>query len=123
MLLQIEERELNGGIHLVELKGKLALGREGQRLESLAEDLAKAGHRRVIFDLSAVDYIDSAGIGLLALSSGKMRETGGKLALVAPEGRVLEMLRLTQMISILSVSPTVTAASQSFGEAQAPASA
>jgi anti-sigma B factor antagonist len=123
MLLQIEERDLASGIRLVELKGKLALGRESQRVETLVDELAKTGRLRAIFDMTHVDYIDSAGIGMLALASGKMREAGGKLAIVAPEGRVLQLLKLTQIIAILSVSASVDDAVKTFGEAQSQASA
>ena len=123
MLLQIDERDLASGICLVELKGKLAMGRESQRVETLVDELAKSGRLRALLDVTHVDYIDSAGIGMLALISGKMREAGGKLVIVAPEGRVLQMLKLTQIISILSVSATVDGALATFDAGQAEASA
>jgi anti-anti-sigma factor len=110
MLLNIVEREMAPDITVVELTGRLALGRESQRIESLVEDLAKKGSRRVIFDMTAVDYIDSAGIGMVALASGKLRESGGSLAVVASEGRVLQLLNMTQMGNIVKVCPTVEAA-------------
>jgi anti-sigma B factor antagonist len=97
-------------ITVVELTGKLALGRECQRIETLVDDLAKRGSTRVIFDLRGLDYMDSAGIGMLALASGKLKESGGNLAIVAPEGRVLQLLNLTQMTAIVKVCPTVDAA-------------
>ena len=53
MLLQIVEREMAPDITVVELTGRLALGRESQRIESLVEDLAKKGSTRVIFDMTA----------------------------------------------------------------------
>jgi anti-sigma B factor antagonist len=123
MLLQIEEKWIEPGIALVELKGKLALGRESLRVEGLAEGLVKSGRVKAILDLTGVDYIDSAGVGILALASGKMQEAGGKLAVVAPEGRVLQMLTMTQMVRILEVSATVAEALQSFGNAVPPAAA
>jgi anti-anti-sigma regulatory factor len=46
----------------------------------------------------------------LALSSGKLKEAGGKLAIAAPEGRVLQMLNLTGISAILKVCPTVDSA-------------
>ena len=110
MLLQIVERQMEPDITVVELTGRLALGRESQRIEALVEDLAKKGSRRVIFDLSGVDYIDSTGISMVALASGKFKESGGSLALVAPEGRVLQLLNLTQMSAIVRVCPTMDAA-------------
>ena len=123
MLLQIEEKRIEPDIALVELKGKLALGRESQRLESLAGEMVKSGRIRAILDLTGVDYIDSAGIGIVALVSGKLKEAGGQLVVVAPEGKVLQMLNLTQVIRILSVSPTVVEAMNVFGETFPPAAA
>ena len=123
MLLQIHEEDLASGIRLVELKGKLAMGRESQRVEALVDDLVGDGHLRAIFDVSSVDYIDSAGIGMLALVSGKMREAGGKLAIVAPDGRVLQMLKMTQIINIMNVYATVGAAEGTFGPTETEASA
>ena len=110
MLLQIVERQMAPDITVVELTGRLALGRESQRIETLVEDLARKGSKRVIFDLSGVDYIDSTGISMVALASGKFKESGGALALVAPEGRVLQLLNLTQMSAIVKVCPTLEAA-------------
>jgi len=114
MLLQIVEREMAPDITVVELTGRLALGRESQRIEALVEELAKKHTKRVIFDLTGVDYIDSAGIGMVALASGKLKESGGTLALVAPEGRVLQLLNLTQMGMIVKVCPTVESAAAAF---------
>jgi anti-anti-sigma factor len=88
----------------------LALGRESQRIETLIEELSRKGSAKVVLDLAGVEYIDSAGIGMLALISGKLKEAGGSMALVASEGRVLQLLKLTQMSAILKVSPTVDAA-------------
>ena len=123
MLLQIEEKLIRPGVTLVELKGRLALGRESQRVESIADELVKNGHLKVVMDLSGVDYVDSAGIGILALISGRMKEAGGHVAMVVPEGRVLQMLNLTQMNRILSISATVAEALSTFGETLPPAAA
>jgi len=53
----------------------------------------------------------AAGIGMLALATGKLRESGGKLAIVAPEGKILQLLNQTQMTAIVSVCPTLESAS------------
>ena len=110
MLLEITERQMEPGITLVELTGKLALGRESQRVEALVEDLVKRRAKRVIFDMTGVDYADSTGIGMLALAAGRIKESGGTLAVVVPQGRVLQLLNLTQLTSIIKVCPTVAAA-------------
>ena len=103
MLLEIVERLVEPDITVVELSGKLALGHESQRIESLIEDLVMRGSRRIVLDMSGVDHIDSAGIGMVALATGKLREAGGKLAVVAPGGRVLQLLNQTKMTTIVNM--------------------
>lgn len=107
MLLRIAERLVEPDITVVELTGRLALGRESQQIESLIEELVKRGSRRVVLDMSGVDHIDSADMGMVALAAGRLRESGGKLAVVASEGKVLHLLTLTQMNAIVSVCPTM----------------
>lgn len=115
MLLQIEEKQIAPDITVVELVGKLAMGRESQRIETIVDELLKSGCLRVILDMAGVDYIDSAGVGLVALASGRLKEAGGKLVVVAPEGRVLTLLKMTQVTLIVTVCPTLAAATEVFG--------
>jgi anti-sigma B factor antagonist len=123
MLLHIEERELESGIILVQLTGKLALGIENQRIEMLMEGIAKRGQMRAILDLTGVEYIDSASVGLLMLSSSRMKEIGGKLVVVAPEGRVHRFLKVTQIDTILTVRDSIEQAVSALRETFPPAAA
>jgi anti-sigma B factor antagonist len=114
MLLQIEEKRIAPDLTVVELVGRLALGRESQRIESIVDELVRGGHLKVIVDTTGVDYIDSAGIGLLALCAGKVKEGGGRLIVVAPEGRVLSLLEMTQVNVIVTVCSSLDAATKAF---------
>jgi anti-sigma B factor antagonist len=107
MLLQIVERHVEPDITVVELSGTLALGAESQRIESLIEELVRKGSRRIVIDMSGVEHIDSAGMGMVALAAGKLREAGGKLAVVASGGKVLQALNQTQMTTIVKVGANV----------------
>jgi anti-anti-sigma factor len=107
MVLQIEERQIAPGITHIQLTGKLTLGRESQRLETLAADLAGKGAAKVVLDLTKLDYIDSAGIGIITLASGRVKQAGGKMAVVAGEGRVLDVLKVAGVDGLLNVSGTV----------------
>jgi len=121
MLLEIRESVVDG-IELIELNGKLALGRESQRIETLADEFVRRQATKVIFDMTAVNYIDSAGIGLLALAAGKLKEGGGKLVVVSPEAsRATQLLKLTQMNAIVPLCETVAEAMALFGPAGPPA--
>src|SRR3974390_2549525 len=107
MLLQIEEKRIEPDVNLVELVGRFALGRESQRIETIVDEMLKAGRLKTILDMSKVDYIDSAGIGLIALSAGRLKEAGGRLIVVAPEGRVLHLMKMTQVSLIVTVADSV----------------
>jgi len=114
MILQIEQRRIEPGITVVELAGKLSLGHESQRIEALVEELASSGERKIVLDMTGVDQIDSAGVGLIALASGRLREAGGRVVVVAPEGKVLQLLKMTQMNLIVTVIGTVAEAAAAF---------
>ena len=112
MLLQVEERTIEPDITVIQLTGPLALGRESQQIETMVQEFAKSGRLRLILDMSGVDHIDSAGIGVVALSAGTFREAGGRLAVVAVEGRVLQLLKLTQLNSIVTVCASLDEAAR-----------
>lgn len=119
MLLEIEERLIAPDITVIVLTGRLALGRESQRLETLIGGFVAEGRLKVIFDLSQLGYIDSAGIGLLALAAGQLKEAGGQLVLVVGgQGRVGQMVRLTQLDAIMRVCASVADATARLGGAQ-----
>ena len=107
MLLQINERSIDPDITYVQVIGRLTLGREAQRLETLTGDLAQQGVSKVILDLSGVEYIDSSGIGIVVLSSGRLKQAGSKMVVVAPEGRVLQLLKMARLDALLTISDTV----------------
>lgn len=57
-----------------------------------------------IFDLSAVDFIDSAGLGMLLLARDEISKTPHNLKLKSPQGQVLRMFhvaRFDQMFDIV----------------------
>ena len=61
--------------------------------------------RRVLVDLSAVDYIDSSGIASLVEAFQKAKKTGTPFALAAPNPaalRVLELARLDRVFRIFA---------------------
>jgi anti-anti-sigma factor len=117
MLLPIRERRIEPDITVVELAGRLALGRESQRIETLVAELIGKGELRVIFDMTRMETIDSAGIGLVALAAGKLKASGGRLVVAAPEGCVLQLLTMTPVTAMVTVCPTVMEAADVLGPA------
>jgi anti-anti-sigma factor len=115
MLLPIRQRRIEPDITVVDLAGWGTLGHESQRMETLVAELLRKGELRVIFDMTWVDTIDSAGIGLVALAAGKLQGSGGRLVVAAREGPVLELLGTTKATAKVTVCPTVLEAADVFG--------
>jgi anti-anti-sigma factor len=107
MLLEIAESRVDD-ITVLKLTGKLALGREGHRIETMAENFGQDGHQKVIFDITGVNYIDSAAIGMLTMTAGKLKGAGGKLVLVSsPDGRTTQLLKLMQVTALVQLCTTL----------------
>lgn len=115
MVLQIEIKRIDPDIVILELVGKVALGRESQQIERTVQDLLALNSKKVILDLTGVTYIDSAGIGVVAFSSGQVRKAGGEVLVAGASGAVLDSLKLTGIDTIVPFHPTVAAACESFG--------
>ena len=53
--------------------------------------------RRLVLNLSRIEFMDSSGLGLLMGRYRLMRELGGSVALSAPNARILKILQLAGM--------------------------
>jgi anti-sigma B factor antagonist len=115
MLLQIETKRIAPDITLLELVGKISLGRESQRIETLVQDLLRQNERKIIFDVSRVDHMDSTGIGVLAYCFGTLNRCGGELRVAGASGKVLHLLQITHLDHVLPLVSSVEAACVSLG--------
>ncbi len=79
MLLQIETRRIEPDITVLTLTGKITMGRECQKVEQTVKDLLQQNFKKLIFDITAVDHIDSTGVGILAYGFGAVTRAGGIL--------------------------------------------
>lgn len=98
------------GTTVIALNGRLTLGNASQRVEWLIEDQIKQGNTKLILDMAEVSYLDSAGLGILMISSGRAQKAGGALRVARLTDRVREVLRLTHADEVLPVFDTVETA-------------
>ena len=86
MPLYIVEK-LMGGIILLDLRGRIILGRESETFRRKIRELIDAGYKRLILDLGGITYIDSVGLSILVASFASVRKQGGDLKLLRlPQG-------------------------------------
>lgn len=77
------------------------------------------GHA-LVFDLSTVDYISSAGLRVLMLASKQTKPAGGRLAVAALQPVVSEIFKISRFDLVFAIHPTVDAAVASFTPQPAP---
>ncbi len=89
----------------VTIAGELDLGvRETVEL-AIAEAIDAEGTREVIVDLSALEFIDSSGIGILLKGRRHADKAGVAYRVSAPTGIVRQVLELTGVLEHLSGQP------------------
>ena len=113
-MLQIQTRQLEPDIEVLEISGKITIGWDCKQLEFAVPNLVREQRKKVIFDLAGVTFVDSTGIGIIAMSAGHVKEAGGELRLAAADGHVEKVLKLTNLHNIVALHPTTTAAAESF---------
>lgn len=74
----------------------------------------EAGHGAMVLDLSAVEFMDSSGLGAL-VSCLKRMGTRGSLAVVGAKGAVARLFQLTRMDRVFSLHADVDTAVAQVG--------
>jgi anti-sigma B factor antagonist len=115
MALEIRDREIED-IVLLDLEGRAVLGAEATALRRALESLVGRGKNKVIVNLKQVDYIDSTGLGTLALGHRGFEKAGGAMKLLHLSKRSAELLILTKLSTIFEMFDDEQAAINSFFE-------
>jgi len=106
-MLVLDRQPQANGVVVLKITGDITLGRSSQELEWEVNKLVEAGTVKVVFDFTKVNRMDSCGIGIVALASGKLREAGGELRGAGANDFVKNVLHLTRLDSLVMLTPTV----------------
>jgi anti-sigma B factor antagonist len=96
MSLEIQQREREG-IAILDMKGRITVGKEATTLREKAAELQATGHKNVVLNLQNVDFIDSTGLGALVICATTARKNGGNVKLVNLNKRNIELLVMTRL--------------------------
>ncbi|HET6371758.1 MAG TPA: STAS domain-containing protein [Candidatus Polarisedimenticolia bacterium] len=94
--MKVSTREV-GKVTVIDLNGKITLGKGDLILREAVDNAIKEGKSRILLNLGAVTYMDSAGIGELVACFKRVVERKGVMKLVNPAGRVQDLLALTKL--------------------------
>ena len=74
---------------------------------AVVKAVAAAGSHHIIVDLSAVDFIDSTGLGVIVKALKEARDNQGWLRVVAQSDRVTKIFSITGLDSEVGLSQSI----------------
>jgi len=69
----------------------------------IAGRLLEAKDETVVIDLSQLQFIDSAGLGMLLIARDEVGKTNRKLVLAQPQGQVKRMFTITKFDQLFTI--------------------
>lgn len=90
------------GVSTVVLAGDLDLVAAPTARKLLMKECA-SGPKQLVVDISRLDFVDSAGLGMLVAAKRALGANGGTFALIGASERVLRLLQLTGLSQLLGV--------------------
>jgi len=116
MITTATVERLPQGAAVVTLSGPLTLGTSLKLADSQVQAAISDGATRIVFDLTGVDYLDSAGLGMLVYTYGVLNEKNGTLRLCGVTPRVLSLLQLTKTDGFLNIDASRQDSLAAFGQ-------
>lgn len=99
---------------LVEASGRIDSA-TAPKLAEVMDELAKAGRHKIVFDMSGVEYMSSAGLRVLInTQKSAKRYNRGEVVLACVPQRVYEALDLAGFVPLFKFFDNVTAAVGNF---------
>jgi anti-sigma B factor antagonist len=99
---------------VVEIGGRLHIGNSLTYLETSVKGMVADGSLRMVIDLTGLDFIDSAAIGMLISCSGTMDHAGGVLRIAGAHGTVAKTFEVVHMDRIVALDADVEASLRNF---------
>lgn len=109
-------QNVKNGVILLELSGKVMGGPDATILNNKLHELIESGHKKVVADLSQVNWMNSSGLGILISALTTIRNTGGDLKLAAVTDRIKSLLMITKLLTVFDTFDSVEEAIASFSK-------
>ena len=110
-----------GGVTIVDIKGRIVLGKESASVRDVVLDLLSKGHKEILLNLAAVDYIDSMGLGSLVGAFTTVRKQGGELKLLNLTDKITDVMQITRLYTVFDIMNDEAVGVKSFGQSAAAA--
>jgi anti-sigma B factor antagonist len=102
------------GVHIASLSGQLDAHTAPDLEKYLEHTIRTEGKKKVVLDFASLEYISSAGLGVLMGFIEDTREAGGDIKLAAVPEKIYHVLDLLGFPVVFSIVPTVAEAEGAF---------
>jgi anti-sigma B factor antagonist len=92
-----------GEVRIIELSGKITIGSGDVKIRELIAKALDEGKQNIVFDLGAVNAIDSSGIGEMVACYTTVTKRDGQLKLLNLSPKINDILQVTQLITVFDV--------------------
>ena len=111
--MEIAERQV-GDVTILDLNGKMTLGEGDELLKDKVNSVVSQGHKKLVLNLAAVPYIDSAGLGVIVRTYTTVSRQGGSLKMLGLTKRIADLLSITKLLTVFETYDSEDDAVRSF---------
>jgi anti-sigma B factor antagonist len=105
--------DVDGDVLVIKADGGLN-NQTAEKFITDIETLVEAGLRKIIVDCSRLEYISSAGLGVLVRLHKRMKQHAGDVKIASARSALLDLLRITRLDKRLEIYPDVPRARLAF---------
>lgn len=103
MMLETEVFRFEPDITGVSCAGRFTLGTRLSETEALLNSLVEQGVRKLVLDLTHVEFVDSAGLGIIMHIFGEIGQKGGHFRVAGAHEQAKRLFEITHTKSILAI--------------------
>ena len=101
--MEFSQEKASDGM-VIALRGAFTF-KDHHSFRALLDALNSGSGRRHVLDLSALDFVDSAALGMMLIADDEAKNAGWTLTLRRPPPRVAKLMELAAMDSIFTIEP------------------
>lgn len=101
MSMKISERTQDG-VLVYELSGKIMGGEPSTMLRGKVTEALESGNKKIVLDLSGVDWMNSIGLGMLVSILNSVKSAEGQLRLASID-KIEKILMITKLVTIFEI--------------------
>jgi anti-sigma B factor antagonist len=119
MLLATEVFHFEPDITGISCSGRFTMGTRLSETEAMVFAMLEEGSRKLVLDLTHVDVVDSAGLGVIMRIYGEMEQRGGHFRVAGAHEQVKRLFDITHTSAILLVDADLVTSVQKLQQGKA----